>query len=48
VASAWGEQLRGLGPITTAARILGIGRTTAFDLLRRASFPVVVNRETVA
>ena len=37
--------MRGLGltcDITTAARILGIGRTTAFDLLRRGSFPVEV------
>lgn len=41
----WNQTIRGLGPtcsITTAARILGFGRTTAFELLRQGTFPVEV------
>jgi hypothetical protein len=41
------EEVRALGltcDITTAAHILGIGRTLAFDLLRDGTFPVRVLR----
>ena len=43
-AQVWSlEAVRGLGATTdveTAARILGIGRTLAFDLIRTDRFPV--------
>ena len=41
----WNQTIQGLGPtcsIATAARILGFGRTTAFELLRQGTFPVEV------
>ncbi|NLT54606.1 MAG: helix-turn-helix domain-containing protein [Actinomycetales bacterium] len=43
--SQWAPQIRRLGPtcdIVTAARILGFGRTTAFELMRQGAFPVEV------
>jgi Helix-turn-helix domain len=44
---AWGEQFQGLGltcDLATAAKILGIGRTTLFDMLRQGTFPLEVIR----
>ncbi|HEY6793505.1 MAG TPA: helix-turn-helix domain-containing protein [Kineosporiaceae bacterium] len=44
-AAPWAGLLESLGltcSIATAAKILGIGRTTAFELLRRGEFPVEV------
>lgn len=41
------EKVRALGlttDVTTAAHILGMGRTTAFELLRSGRFPVPVHR----
>lgn len=41
------ERVRALGlttDLTTAAHILGMGRTTAFELLRTGQFPVPVHR----
>lgn len=41
------EKVRALGlttDLTTAAHILGMGRTTAFELLRTGEFPVPVHR----
>jgi predicted site-specific integrase-resolvase len=47
-ADVWSvEQVRALGvrtDLVTAARVLGIGRTTAHDLARRGEFPVPVLR----
>jgi hypothetical protein len=47
-ASPWTEErVRALGlhtDVTTAASILGIGRSTAYDLIRRDKFPVKVLR----
>ena len=43
----WIEQFRTLRPtcdIATAARLLGIGRTTAFALIKDGQFPVEVIR----
>jgi len=45
VTTRWAQQIRDLGPtcdIATAARILGFGRTTAFELMRQGAFPVEV------
>ena len=48
LAPAWSrEQLRELGVTTdlmTAARILGVGRTKAYQLARNGTFPVPVVR----
>ena len=41
----WSERILALGPtvdIATAAKILGFGRTTAFELMRQGTFPVEV------
>ncbi len=41
------ERVRALGlhtDVATAASILGIGRSTAYELIRRGEFPVPVRR----
>lgn len=48
IQQAWtAQRVRDLGlhtTVTTAAEILGIGRSTAYDLIRRDEFPVRVLR----